>query len=195
MRFIPLEPETQDRGRGITILKVVGEGSSETVYTDEVNRFLKGTKFKTLNANGGDLQNIWKTTRYLIQNNGIVLMDTDRSAPEELLDFKQWCEERSIALLISNPSFEVWLLMHFEDVASAMDQKDLEHSLDRNLGRKYEKSKGVRPDRTMILEAIRRAESKIPGNVDVFNYIIGHPGTTMAHLLFKGIPGWGLVPS
>ena len=60
MRFIPLEPETQDRGRGITILKVVGEGSSETVYMDEVNRFLKGTKFKTFDANGGDLQNTGK---------------------------------------------------------------------------------------------------------------------------------------
>ena len=122
-------------------------------------------------------------------------MDADRSSPEELLDFKQWCDKRSVALFISNPSFEVWLLMHFEDVSSGMDQKDLEHALDRNLERKYKKSKGIHPNKAMILEAVRRAESKIPGNVDVLSYVLEHPGTTMVHLLFKGIPGCGLVPN
>ena len=112
-------------------------------------------------------------------------MDIDQNSPWELRQFNDWCGRNNISLLISNPSFEVWLLMHFKNVSSNVDQGDLENDLTAALGRKYEKKKGIRPTRKMISGAVDRAREKIPRDADPFEYVLTHPGNTMMPLLFE----------
>ena len=183
MRTVPLNDNEREQA---ILLKVVGEGSSEVTYVEEIRRFVEGRTFKPYDAKGGDIPNVRKETKRRIgKGPGVVIMDTDRNENEDLREFKRWCDSRGIILLISNPSFEVWLLMHFRDVTSNMSKEDLKHALTDCLGRKYEKKKGIRPKRMMLVDAVRRAKLKIPKGEDVFDYVLMTPGTTMVHLLFE----------
>ena len=166
--------------------KVLGEGDSEVTYFDELKRYLETVTFVTDSAKGGDLANIRRSSEKRVKNGlKIVAMDIDQNSPGELRQFNDWCGRNNISLLISNPSFEVWLLMHFKNVSSNMDQEDLENDLTAALGRKYEKKKGIRPTRKMISGAVDRAREKIPRDADPFEYVLTHPGNTMMPLLFE----------
>ena len=166
--------------------KVLGEGDSEVTYFDELKRYLETATFVTDSAKGGDLANILRSSEKRVKNGlKIVAMDIDQNSPWELRQFNDWCCRNNISLLISNPSFEVWLLMHFKNVSSNMDQEDLENDLTAALGRKYEKKKGIRPTRKMISGAVDRAREKIPRDADPFEYVLTHPGNTMMPLLFE----------
>ena len=166
--------------------KVLGEGDLEVTYFDELKRYLENVTFDTDNAKGGDLANMRRLSEKKSKNGlKIVVMDIDQNSPEELRQFNEWCIRNNISLLISNPSFEVWLLMHFKNVSSNMDQDDLENNLTAVLNRKYEKKKSIRPNRKTIYSAVDRAKGKIPHDADPFEYVLTHPGNTMMPLLFE----------
>lgn len=139
--------------------KVVCEGHSELIYIDQLGGKIHGTTYKAYNAKGGDLTNIRQETENRSkQGQTIVIMDVDNNDIEEIRRFRKWCEGKKIKLLISNPSFEVWLLMHYQNVSPSMDQYGLEHALDRYVTRgRYEKSKGIRVNKALIDGAVERA--------------------------------------
>ena len=183
--ILPLEPSISNR-RPAQVVRVVTEGVSERIYLEEVSRFPDTPIFRPYDAKGGDLQNLRKKVRDRLGNGpGAVVMDLDRSDPEDLRDFRRWCEDRGIMLILSNPSFEVWLLMHLEDVPQYMGQRDLEHELTRCLGTGYCKGKGIRPKNVMLESAVMRARLRICNVEDPFEFVLENPGTTMMHLLFE----------
>ena len=49
-----------------------------------------------------------------------------------------------VMVMTSNLSFEVWLLMHLEDLSRVYTQEDYEHRLSQLLGHKYRKSNGLK---------------------------------------------------
>ena len=183
MTSIPLGGPVRNQ---IVPWKGLGEGDSEVTYFDELKRYLETVTFDTENAKGGDIANMQRLSEKKVKKGlKIVVMDVDKNRPEALKQFNDWCRRNNISLLISNPSFEVWLLMHFKNVASNMDQDDLENDLTAVLNRSYDKKKGIRPNRTMISSAVDRAREKIPRDADPFEYVLTHPGNTMMPLLFE----------
>ena len=181
MREIPLDGPRRTQ---TVVWVAVCEGDSEATYMDGLRRFTPGVTFRTRNARGGDIGNIWKEARMVLNDGpGAVIMDTDRSGADALRELRSWCDRRGVMLLVSNPSFEVWLLMHFQDVSPSMDQRDLEHALTEHLGRRYEKRRGIRPDRAMISDAAERSRARIGSAGDPFEHVLSNPGTSTMHLL------------
>ena len=91
-----------------------------------------------------------------------------------------------IDLFVSNPSFEVFLLMHFQDVKGRMSQDDMEDALSRHLGRRYDKAKGIRIDEDMVRTDMGRADISISGKDDIAT-ISSTPGTTNFQKLLSKI--------
>jgi hypothetical protein len=182
MTLVPLNGSTMNQ---IAVWRILGEGESESTYFDELKRYLSTVTFRTDDAKGGDLANVWRLSgKKLKEGLKIVVMDIDNNDPEELREFRGWCDQNRINLIISNPSIEVWLLMHFKDVSSNMDQDDLEGGLSKALGHEYQKRKGIRPTRRMVSEASVRARKKIPRDGDPFEFVLTHPGNTMMPIIF-----------
>ncbi len=111
-----------------------------------------------------------------------VVMDVDNTPKKDLLEFVGWCEKNGIEVYISNPSFEVYLLMHFANVPSSSSQHDLEDSLGRHLGKRYDKARGIGISDESVRAALGRAERALPSKLDIKD-CIDRPGTTTVHRL------------
>ena len=74
------------------------------------------------------------------------------------------CSENSIDIYISNPSFEFWLLLHFEDDKITYIQRDLENKLGKHLGTRYVKSVGINEwiDDEDVKKALFRSKNLLP---------------------------------
>lgn len=181
-----------ERRKAVEVLAV--EGSSEKTYFDSLVR-LGDTDMavRTVNCHGGDIKSVRHVCEYMLKDHeqkegyflGVVI-DVDSTTKQEMLRFIKWCEERGIEAYISNPSFEVFLLMHYADVPSSISQHDLEDSLGRFQGRKYDKSKGIGITDDSVKAAIIRADRSLPSESDV-RACLERPGTTTVHRLVMKI--------
>ena len=115
-----------------------------------------------------------------------VVIDMDNTTKKEMLEFMEWCEEREIETYISNPSFEVFLLMHFIDVPSGISQHDMEDLLGRLQGRRYDKAKGIGISDESVKAALARADKALPPKSDAAD-CLERPGTTTVHRLVRKI--------
>lgn len=110
--------------------------------------------------------------------------DVDANSPEELIDFEKQCASRKINLFVSNPSFEVWLLMHFGKVRNNLStQEDLESELSDKLGKPYIKSVGIDVTEDGLKEALIQADSKIKGDGGCTSECLSVPLSTTIHFL------------
>jgi len=64
----------------------------------------------------------------------IAVFDTDQNTAKTIEKAVKTASENGIKVYISNPSFEFWLLLHFEDDHTTHIQKDIEEALERHLG-------------------------------------------------------------
>lgn len=113
-----------------------------------------------------------------------VVMDKDANSIETMLELEQEYRKEGISLYVSNPSFEVLLLMHYTIPSGDLHQKDLEDLLSMRLGHKYEKSKGI-PDDADPHVAIENAEKVLP-DADTES-CLRHPLSTTVHILVRSI--------
>lgn len=88
-----------------------------------------------------------------------LVVDKDRWTDEQLALLHEWAQEKNNhGLALSNPSFELWLLLHFEDGAGLASSRDCSNRLKRHLPG-YDKGIDARKiTRNRIDEAVRRAE-------------------------------------
>ncbi len=181
-----------ERRRSVEILAV--EGSSEKIYFDSLVR-LGNTDMavRTVNCHGGDLKNVRRVCECLMKDTNRmpgdflgVVIDMDNTTKKEMLEFMEWCEEREIETYISNPSFEVFLLMHFIDVPSGISQHDMEDLLGRLQGRRYDKAKGIGISDESVKAALARADKALPPKSDAAD-CLERPGTTTVHRLVRKI--------
>lgn len=106
--------------------------------------------------------------------------DVDRKNNSHLDELLSLARNKGINIAISNPSFELWLLLHFEDVTSCNGQKWLEERLSKNLGVKYSKTCLDTDKFTPKIEiAVKRAKKDAPD----LNVTPKHPSTTV----------WGVI--
>jgi len=87
-----------------------------------------------------------------------LVVDKDHWRDEQLLELHAWTKENdAYHLALSNPCFELWLLLHFEDGVGGTSASDLRRKLRQHLP-DYNKDIGPRQiSRTQIDAAIDRA--------------------------------------
>lgn len=88
-----------------------------------------------------------------------LVVDRDQWPEPQLRALHEWArEDRGRGLAVSNPQFEYWLLLHFEDGAGVAGARDCMERLKRHLP-SYDKSlAGARFTRDQIEQAIQRAK-------------------------------------
>ena len=137
------------------IIWVYTEGKTEKTYLSKLRtRSGKRTKVKVTQINKNKLEFIKKIIATRDDNEGNnnfkekdviwAVMDIDMEGRESRNKLKQAFElakKEGIELAYSNNSFEIWPLLHFEDVKinQKMGNKDLEDKLQKHLDGKYKK--------------------------------------------------------
>ncbi len=96
-----------------------------------------------------------------------LVVDRDQWTEKQLSELNQWAEKKeNHGFALSNPKFEFWLLLHFEDVKSVKTSKDCTAKLKKHIP-DYDKS--INPDKItdkMINDAITRAKSRDKGSFE-----------------------------
>lgn len=94
----------------------------------------------------------------------IAVFDADQNSLKNIEDAVEPCLKHDIRMYISNPSFEFWLLLHFEDNRSTYIQKELEKELEKQTKVKYEKSEGINKfiNDEDVKDAITRSKKLLP---------------------------------
>lgn len=115
-----------------------------------------------------------------------VVTDKDANSAEVLLDLEREFRKVGVSFFVSNPSFEVWLLLHYRIPRGDVSQKGLEDMLTAALGRKYVKGAGI-PDDVDPHAAIANAEMLLP-DADTESCLRRSPSTTV-HQLVKSMIG------
>ena len=167
---------------------VFGEGKSEKVYFDKVQRVYE-IPIKTISCEGDGIERIKKKCEASLRNRKkkdlvAIVIDVDDHTLEQLLELEKWCNERDVMLLLSNPAWEVWLNMHFRDVNASMTLNDLNHQLNAEVGGiRYEKGTGIPVDEKNIEQAYRRADKSLPEKMATIRNVFSRPGTTNVHRL------------
>ena len=98
------EPEEKDKAIGGSAPKQVLDYAEN--YIESLTLFNKGTDSLTL------------------------VLDKDRWSDKQLAEVHQLCNQKEYELLVSNPAFELWLLLHHCDVSSL--DKDLRDKIFEN---------------------------------------------------------------
>lgn len=91
-----------------------------------------------------------------------LVADRDQWTDEQLNELYHWTKKagrKNRHLAVSNPTFELWLLLHFENAKGSITARTCSDRLKRHVP-DYHKSVDVRKFETGIADAIRRAKEK-----------------------------------
>ena len=118
-----------------------------------------------------------------------LVVDKDQWSEQQLLPLHQWVSKRKRTgpergFAVSNPSFEYWLLLHFEDGNDIADLRQCIHRLRHHLP---ESGKSIDPQgfsEEMILKAVERARKR--NNPPCTDWP-RNPGCTTVYLLVEKI--------
>lgn len=142
---------------------------------DVVLRFAKGyVKHHGLDPKGGDLV-------------AIVMDLDDRFSREQIVDLQRRCDALGYKLFLSNPSFEVWLLCHFNLPSHPYTPSELVDDMKVQLGGEYKKSRGFELDDPMVDRAIINARKLLPDDECTPEGCFEHNPSTMVHSLVETI--------
>lgn len=139
-------------------------------YNNLISTVKKSATIRGLNVGDGDVL--------------AIVADVDEHTADEVRETMRVCDKEHIEFYISNIDFEVWLLMHFEDMTKWMERDDLIERLSNHLRRPYEKGAGIVADDDMIDSAVRRGMKDIPVVENaVERCLLGDRSRTTVHLL------------
>jgi len=171
---MPGRIEYRSRGtrRETPLLFVMADGESERVYFDRLNLMVKTTRIKPIDLAKSGWKTILKKCDGYVKSCGIDLKSGDRLAivtdddgaydEESISVFQTECKRKGYELFLSNVSFEVWLLMHYERFSIPYTQDELEERLTSHLGHKYRKSQGIPFDLALVKKAVGNAAYNLP---------------------------------
>lgn len=178
---------------------VFTEGQTEKDYLNCFKSHIakKGVKIKVYGIGRGKLALIQKVIQKIGKENIITgdqvwaVLDGDRVAGQKDREvFSEACrlaEKNDIKIAYSNNSFEVWLLLHFQDLNKAMNNAELSVALNRYFG-KYQKKGQLIYDTCQqqgdYVKACMRAEKLLKEHVTKGNLPVdANPSTTIHQLL------------
>ena len=111
-----------------------------------------------------------------------IVVDRDIWEPEELNALVEWANKNgNFHLALSNPKFEYWLLLHFEEGNSISSPKNCEDRLKKHLPT-YNKDIQVSKIKPKIQDAITRAKAKDTPRCETWPK---QAGTTVYRLVAK----------
>ncbi len=118
----------------------------------------------------------------------VIVTDVDRHTSQDVMDFDKDCTKQGIGLFVSNPSFEVWLVLHFERITRWMSCEELNDELTRILGRRYVKSESIPFDNDRLETAITNGFAQFDDSKNRNEQCLGNDvSRTTLHLLVKEI--------
>lgn len=176
-----------------TIVWVGAEGSSERDYFSQriFRDAPKTIKFPDRRTSQSNPRQVLKRFKRAMKGKTLrrgdecwLVVDVDTGRDEELLDLEAWASEgESNHLAISNPKFELFLLMHYGDVSGCTTAATVDREVKRRIS---QYAKRIQPNQFTAEEvdaAVERAEMRRRLSSDV----VPPPGCTDAHLLVKSI--------
>lgn len=132
-------PQRVSRGRQYSVLYIISpEGKTEKEYFSALDKIIKQRKdnkktIKPLNPdNKSDPKHVQKRMDNYLQNKNKnpkyeawLVVDVDNRDEDKLGSLYNWQKNRAnYGLAVSNPSFEFWLLLHFEEGTDITSSKD-----------------------------------------------------------------------
>ena len=119
-------------------------------------------------GSGSDPAKILKVLKKHIKDEGLqvgdeawVIVDRDKWTDGQLNNLHQWSQSaKNYGLAVSNPKFEYWLLLHFEDGSGITSPRTCSDRLRRHLPRYTKNNIGINKLQPGIPDAIRRAKQK-----------------------------------
>ena len=144
------------------------EGDSEEVYFKRIARLTESCSIRvkvSRDKRPADMVNncLKEAERLGLDKDDpmIVVFDLDVVDDEELDEAVALAKSKGVRIMVSNLSFEIWLLMHLRDVSHLHTQDDYEDALSQLIGHRYRKSEGLkeRLNQTTVGEAVRRGRS------------------------------------
>ncbi len=112
------------------------EGESEEVYFNRIARMTDRYSIKTKVSKDKKCVDIVKNCAEEARRLGleddeirVAVFDSDAASKEEIEEAVRISKQEGVMAMTSNLSFEVWLLMHLEDVSHVYTQKDYEDRL------------------------------------------------------------------
>jgi hypothetical protein len=153
-----------------TIFVIAAEGTkTERSYFDVFVNLNPAVQIKCVTCHGGRAphQILEKLKRHLKENalkfrdEAWLVVDTDSWTPGQFDQVFSWASEKPAhGLAISNPKFEYWLLLHFEDGDGPITKNSCGERLKKHLP-DYDKTIDARQiDTDMIRTAIARAKNR-----------------------------------
>ncbi|KUF33865.1 MULTISPECIES: RloB family protein [Lysinibacillus] len=100
------------------------EGETERIYFEQM-RILKrskmvSVKIKNVKRSAIKLaQHAYRDSSYQYFDEVWIVFDKDDLTEKQLEEVNQFCEEKNIRIAYTNEAFELWLLLHFEEVDSS----------------------------------------------------------------------------
>ena len=119
-------------------------------------------------GSGSDPEKILKVLKKYIKDKGLlvgdeawVIVDRDKWTEGQLNMLHNWSQSAgNYSLAVSNPKFEYWLLLHFEDGSGVNSSQECDERLLRAHPNYKKNNIGIRKLEPGISEAIRRAKQK-----------------------------------
>lgn len=87
--------------------------------------------------------------------------DVDPSNPHDKMHFNEalsLAEREGIRVALSNDSFELWYLLHFQEVTSPMHRRDIDKKLSEHIGRTYKSRHGSSKTEDLFIETYKNIE-------------------------------------
>ena len=166
------------------------EGSvSEPQYFEMLNNICAPVQVKTLKRLAGSApQYLLAGMRRWLAHEGLrptdqawIVVDTDSWPEGRLVELHRWStEDARYGLAVSNPKFEFWLLLHFEDGNGAATSAECSRRLGRRLPNYNKAIRTADFTPNAIAEAVNRAHTRDAAAVD---WPRTPPGTTVHRLV------------
>lgn len=175
---------------------IVGDGKSEKHYFEQLRD--SGTIIKVIsrdtNETGID-NTIAKARGYvsvcqlnLKRDKVAIVTDLDyRYDMEDVRNMVRKCDAEGYALYLSNPCFEIWLVLHYKKPTKAMDPDQLCDLLEELSEKKYKKSNGILWNIQMLETAIDNANRLAGGKPLTAERCLETDPSTMVHMLVESI--------
>ena len=180
-------PRKTHERRPVIFLAMEGT-RTEPQYFDAIHSFgkLKSFHFQPVQKGGNPdalLKKIRKMESLMEEHDFAWLVcDRDRESwtEEALNSILEWSDsDARNGFLFSNPSFELWLLLHFEDWPPRLNQSRIEELLSRRISN-YKKQI---PSGTITLQRVKKAIQRAAGHPHRAFQLMNQSGTTVGEIL------------
>jgi hypothetical protein len=146
-----------------------------------------GTDAKTISNNAIQKYSEIKSCKSLSENDKVWVV-FDRDANENVINCVNNCKKKRVGVAFSNPCFELWLILHFEDFDKPLDRHKVQSHLEKLIAG-YDRKKGKTANWDQIMEFVEvaenRAEKQMANRISEGGNIMTPPNTTVYKLTLE----------